>query len=264
MADNLALILNISIPLSCVFIMFCFVSFLCFKSYKELKEIQDDDLDGKPFELIQAAMILPIKKAPDLLTANGKNLWKNALEKLKQEQIKNNPLNQPSTFLSRGSVNNLVDEVRSNGNGHMHKPTGIHHSESETGSFADIVNSLMSKRRDTCVAGTLGLPILSNPNIPKISINPSPDDNDDDCNVKEEIRCSDENGRVTSCENHENQGDALDRDSNSSIESSSSPSSSVNSLVIGNHLPMNKQDNVDGIQAKVSNNNSLPCFYCCC
>eukprot|EP00111_Clytia_hemisphaerica_P007038 TCONS_00020411-protein len=165
--DNLDLILNISIPLSCVFIMFCFVAFLCFKSYKELQEIKQDNLDGKPFELIQAAMILPITKTPDLLTSNGKNLWKSALERLKAEQIKNNPLNEPHTFLARGSLSSIVDAARKNGQIGGNRAANMNTDNS----FADIVNSLMSKRRDTTFQGGLmGFPIIENPNVPKIAV----------------------------------------------------------------------------------------------
>ena len=168
--DNLELILNVSIPLSCVFIMLCFVAFLCFKSHKELQEIKDDNLEGKPFELIQAAMILPIKRAPDLMNPNGKNLWKNAIERLKQEQIKNNPLNEPSTFLSRGSLRSLVNEATRRNKGLQGSPSGNNvrggSSSEENNSFADIVNNLMMKRRDTTFAGgVLGLPIISNQNV---------------------------------------------------------------------------------------------------
>jgi len=248
-ADNLGLILNISIPLSCVFIMFCFVSFLCFKSHKELKEIQDDDLDGKPFELIQAAMILPIKKAPDLLTSSGKNLWKNALEKLKQEQIKNNPLNHPSTFLTRGSLSDLVDEIRSNGGGH--KPVSSRQAEPDNGSFASIVTSLINKRRDTRIEGTLGLPIISNQNIPKISINPCLDDEDNNINNNSEVRITDENLNL-------NQIDTLDRIPDDSIASLSPSLSmhSIDALVTGQLPPMKRQDfNEDGDQLKLKPTN---------
>ena len=173
--DNLELILNVSIPLSCVFIMLCFVAFLCFKSHKELQEIKDDNLEGKPFELIQAAMILPIKRAPDLMNPNGKNLWKNAIERLKQEQIKNNPLSEPSTFLARGSLRSLVKEATlrnksmqgsPSGNIIVRAPPSASAAADDNSSFADIVNSLIMKRRNTTFSGgVLGMPIISNPNV---------------------------------------------------------------------------------------------------
>lgn len=167
--------------------MICFVAFLCFKSHTELQEIKDENLDGKPFELIQAAMILPIKKAPDLLNPNGKNLWKSAIERLKQEQIRNNPLSEPSTFVSKGSLRSIVDEVAnrnknisssSNPNNFLRERNTLAPSKTGGGgpaadsSFAELVNNLMLKRRNTTFSGgTLGLPfVASNPHVPKIEV----------------------------------------------------------------------------------------------
>ena len=187
--------MNISIPLSCVFIMFCFVAFLCYKSYKELEEIQNENIEGKPFELVQAAMVLPLKKTPDLLNSNGKNLWKSAIERLKQEQMKNNPLNQPNTFLSRGSsdqIASLVDRMKGK-------------EKSENNSFADVVHNVMSKSKEKEYSGgTLGLPIITNPNVPSICLNQYPDNVNDQKmgNGSEATTPSDENEKQGKTQNN--------------------------------------------------------------
>lgn len=144
--------------------MSIFVAYLCYRSYKELSDIQADIVDGKPFEIIQAAMILPMKKAPDLLNSNkGKNLWKGAIEKLKAEQIRNNPFNDPGNFLKRATSSEAVSSSAKNNN---------NLEESQDGAtLADIVNSLLKKRRETVTTGMLGAPTSMFIKVPNISVN---------------------------------------------------------------------------------------------
>ena len=162
--SNLPLKLNISIPLSCISIMALFVGFLCYRSFRELSEIKIDSVDGKPFKIIQAAMILPIDKTPDLLNNNkGKNLWKGAIERLKQEQSQNNPLNDPSTFLKRASSS---DKLNNNNN---NNDSNNKQNQQDGSTLADIVNSLIKNRRETLTNGMLGAQNFKN-HVPSISV----------------------------------------------------------------------------------------------
>ena len=47
--------------------MFTFVGFLCVKSHKELEAVESQAKEAVPFEIVKAAMVLPMAKPPDLL-----------------------------------------------------------------------------------------------------------------------------------------------------------------------------------------------------
>jgi len=113
--DNVELILTIAIPLSCVFVMSTFVCILCVHSHRELKQLRKEIPEDKsPFDVIQSTMTLPtqIPKTLGTINGNGKNLWIDAIEKIKSEQLNNNPLHKPETFLQR----NLQEEKNNNNN----------------------------------------------------------------------------------------------------------------------------------------------------
>ncbi|XP_057290111.1 uncharacterized protein LOC130612769 isoform X2 [Hydractinia symbiolongicarpus] len=150
--SQLYLIMHITIPLSCVFIMFLFVGFLCIRSHKELAEVKRQTKEASPFQLVQAAMGLPLSKTPDLFrSSKGKNLWQGAIERIKLEQMHNNPLNSPETFLQRSSVSNDAEEGSNNNN----------KSPKTNNKFSALVQTVMRNRAETILHdGQLGAPEL--------------------------------------------------------------------------------------------------------
>lgn len=152
--SQLYLIMHITIPLSCVFIMFLFVGFLCIRSHKELAEVKRQTKEASPFQLVQAAMGLPLAKTPDLFrSSKGKNLWQGAIERIKLEQMQNNPLNNPETFLQRSSVSNDAEE----GNGSNNN----NNSPKTINKFSALVQTVMRNRAETILHdGQLGAPEL--------------------------------------------------------------------------------------------------------